>query len=389
MQYYFYKVFKTIILDNPLDFKNILYRLSGIQKKRLILDIIDSRVEQKFLNFITKNNFKHFFSNKYFEVLLNSSNLRKVKNVENLAKSTQVFNEFRKNNITFAPLKGINLFYKEPSLKTRNLSDVDVLVKEEDLPKAILICKNNGFDTKIWEDYLPKKHTIYSNPNLVHSNKLAQLDIHTTVFRDNEKANELFFKNILLDKNKIILNNEILLLHLIYHGTTKDSFNVGPIFIMDLIFLINKHKIDWPYVLKLAEELSMEYELSLVLSYLIKTNILPKSFTRYVINNYRVVEDLDKIFLSIPSRSNLDKVAGESSILKKLFFLLKIFFSKEFILEHSNQKLSIRKVLKKTTTLFRRYAQTFFSLTFKKDNIARQKINLSRNFKNFISEPKR
>ena len=42
-QYYFYKVFKTIILDNPLDFKNILYRWSGIQKKRLILDIIDSR----------------------------------------------------------------------------------------------------------------------------------------------------------------------------------------------------------------------------------------------------------------------------------------------------------------------------------------------------------
>ena len=62
----------------------------------------------------------------------------------------------------------------------RPISDIDILIKKENLIEVLKVSEDLGFDIAKWKTIKKEGLEIYRNPNPFHKNGLAQLDIHTT-----------------------------------------------------------------------------------------------------------------------------------------------------------------------------------------------------------------
>ena len=100
------------------------------------------RIESFFLNQIEPHLVSQSLGERNYLKLKNNGNIRAIRTLENLRFAKKIHKELNLQNIDHVFLKGINMhkyFYqKNPSL--RPLSDIDILVKKEDLVEVINIC---------------------------------------------------------------------------------------------------------------------------------------------------------------------------------------------------------------------------------------------------------
>ena len=200
--------------------------------------------------------------------LLSRSNQRLIKTLSNIQAGLEVAELFKSNNIDFILLKGFflsNFIYENRA--DRPINDVDILVKKKDLMSAKSLIENhlNYKQQSI-------KHTnlrFHINPFLSQDN-LARVEIHYQIFKDNEKRIEdLVFnsvREIKFKSNKLyFLKSELNLLHLIFHGTSSGNLDVGIQYLLDIKFILEKEKINFDCLFKLAKKLNLLNELNLTL----------------------------------------------------------------------------------------------------------------------------
>lgn len=117
----------------------------------------------------------------------------------------------KNNSIHLIPVKGIGLLLdKVADFKSRELEDIDILVKKEDLENVIEILKEEGYNQ------VSSGEISYYN-----SDEFAIVDIHTEIDYINQKRFNTFFDNDC--KNRLEPLEHII--YIIYHALIHHGIN--------------------------------------------------------------------------------------------------------------------------------------------------------------------
>lgn len=156
--------------------------------------------------------------------------------------------EFSKNEICFMPLKGSIMQKMYPSIEYRNMADIDILVKEEDLKKAGIALKNIGYVV----DTLGGNHDTYTKKPYLHIevhraliDELYELSkYYNNIWEDNRIYND---KD---DKYHYYLTDNDFYIFMICHAAKHFSYGgTGFRTIIDeYIYLNNKDNLDFNYI---------------------------------------------------------------------------------------------------------------------------------------------
>lgn len=156
--------------------------------------------------------------------------------------------EFSKNEICFMPLKGSIMQKMYPSSEYRNMADIDILVKEEDLKKAGIALKNIGYVV----DTLGGNHDTYTKKPYLHIevhraliDELYELSkYYDNIWKDNRIYND---KD---DKYHYYLTDNDFYIFMICHAAKHFSYGgTGFRTIIDeYIYLNNKDNLDFNYI---------------------------------------------------------------------------------------------------------------------------------------------
>jgi len=369
----------TSILENF--FKN------KISKSIFLLNQLKESEKIDFINYISKSRIENFIATKLKEhsVQLNDdfiekelqimSSKRAIRTAENIRFAKLLSIELQKENIEHFYLKGFALqkyIYNDFSI--RPLSDFDIFINLKDVKKTLEILKGLNFNTGKWNNLKEKNFILYANPNLAHNIAPAKIDIHTNIFK-NKATNELFLKDCFsyLKKNDAqepIYCIESLFIHLLYHGTSHSSYNVGPMFIMDLMHMINSNKLCWDSVGSKISRYKLDKEFT-------EINIYIKSFFGKSLikkdNNTKskiAFSDMTEILLSPPENSSLFIANKQKGFISKVRVIYDKLFNKEQILLHNNQKFTFIIFLQ---NFYNKVTRHFFALFEKNSSIKASK----------------
>ena len=163
-------------------------------------------------------------------------------------------------------LKGIaaaETVYPETGL--RHCHDLDLLVQPKDLPRAISSLSQT--------DFQPGFQGNYGSQQLLHSSGFP-VTVHTTLFqvapynRGFEEIWDLTWETVICGRRAVILQPEESLLHICVHAATVGS-RFSPCWAADASLIIRKlGPLDWPRLLRYAEEAPLAIPLSVTLDYL-------------------------------------------------------------------------------------------------------------------------
>ena len=219
-----------------------------------------------------------------------------------------------------------------------------------------------------------KNFILYTNPYPAHNIAPAKIDIHTNIFK-NKATNELFLKDCFSyvkknDAEEPVYCIESLFIHLLYHGTFHSSYNVGPMFIMDLMYMINSNKVCWDSVSSKISRYKLDKEFT-------EINIYIKSFFGKSLikkdNNTKskiTFSDMTEILLSPPANSSLFIANKQKGFSSKVRVIYDKFFNKEQILLHNNEKLTFIILLQ---NFYNKVTRHFFALFEKNSSVKASK----------------
>lgn len=125
-----------------------------------------------------------------------------------------IYELFEKNDIDFVPLKGavIAEYYPEPWMRTS--CDIDILIKKEQIAKAIQLLQTN--------EWVLKEKTVYNDYSLYYKD-LVHLELHFNIretFASLDKVLDKVWDNTEICDgftHKLKQNNEFVLFHLLAH----------------------------------------------------------------------------------------------------------------------------------------------------------------------------
>lgn len=224
------------------------------------------------------------------------------RNIRIYKKINTILSSFNKANLKVIPLKGIFLaekIYENIAIRAIT-SDIDLLIKKEDLQKVNSILEGLGYKTSVHKKLLPcaiNKSHMNSINYFKNDESLPCLHIHwhivnislpTYMYTKNIKIARLFkfAKPITIANTQALeLMPEHLIIYLAEHAL-KHSFD-RLILLSDIDAVIKKYnkKINWQKLVEEAEEFEMQKQVFYGLyftNYFLKTNI-----PDYVLNNLK------------------------------------------------------------------------------------------------------
>lgn len=338
--------------------ENELNNLSSKEIGQLFKRVKNSRIEEIFLQSLIEKDIVNIGSYAIKPIQLHSKK-RYLRTLENIRYGLLISNELKKKNIRHCFLKGLALIFKcDLDPKLRGISDIDILIQEEDIKPLFDILLKLDFDLKVWSNVDFKKLTFFRNPTIKHKFSSAQIDIHFIVLtnlNDSVFENHCLFNNTNEKQSALpVYSTEDLFIHLLYHGTIHNSYNVGPVFFYDLILLLNSGKVDWEVAYKKVIKYKLEKELSSVMSVCKEFTDLPNNLEEKIIFFDReTINDLKKVFIAPPNSSSALSYKAKKN--KKLHYIFKKLFAKESYLDHSHQKTTIILFLNHLFLLFRKH----------------------------------
>lgn len=191
----------------------------------------------------------------------------------------KILNAFDQNDIQVVPLKGAYLSYAVYERSSiRQMLDLDLMVKWEDMPKAINILETFGYmatGTFHWDEEC--RRFDHHGPGYRHpSGSMVELhwniiDAHSIGERE-IAIGEIFINRarpgLLLETKTYLLTPEDLILHSIVHQTLHHTFHLGIREFYDIKRIYEKFKdnIDWGLLISSAKELKIERPVMLILT---------------------------------------------------------------------------------------------------------------------------
>ncbi|MDR4499312.1 MAG: nucleotidyltransferase family protein [Candidatus Scalindua sp.] len=279
-----------------------------------------------------------------------------IKNKGQIKSLVEVLKVFQNAGIKVILLKGSHLVqfvYKD--LGFRPMSDIDIMVKKDDMHKAVELLFQMGYgllgeSNDAQEKMICIRELIKSYdrhmPTLCHRKGIKKLDLHWTlpdspVSVDIEGIWNRALTEEINGTNVLVLSSEDLLLHLSFHASIKHRFNYyGMKQLCDIATTINKNGIDWDKLILNSEEFGAEkcLYLTLRLSKEILDARVPETILQSIkpdfINEKIVIEAQKRVF----SRKSIkpafeiisyhDKLTPNNSLFKRISFVFKRIFIK-------------------------------------------------------------
>lgn len=146
------------------------------------------------------------------------------------------------------------------------MRDLDLLIKPEQVIEAFELLKAHGY-RHLYDNGLPETHFTHSEhlAPLVSPDGIA-VELHHRLIADSDfdsdsdslsGADEALWSRSLLkgigSTQVRFLAPEDLLFHLCLHATQRHQFNLGPLALTDIVFLLETHQIDWTVFFKVCE----------------------------------------------------------------------------------------------------------------------------------------
>jgi len=191
----------------------------------------------------------------------------------------RILDTFDTNTIQVIPLKGAYLAYAVyERFSIRQMLDLDLLVRWEDIPKAITILEALGYiatGTFHWDEEC--RRFDHHGPGYRHpSGSMVELhwniiDAHS-IGEKEIAIGEIFLlraqPGLLLETKTYLLTPEDLILHSVIHQTLHHTFHLGIREFYDIKRIYEKFKdsIDWGLLISSAKELKIERPVMLILT---------------------------------------------------------------------------------------------------------------------------
>ncbi len=346
------KLLGEIFFNNDFDI-NVLKSLNQKEKDIFTNYVSQCRVESYVLKSIGSIGAKSLGRNNYLKLKKNAA-IRTIRTLENIRFSKKITSALSAKKIMHIFLKGINMHKHiyQNNHDLRPISDIDILVKKEDLIEVIKVSEELGFDISRWKTIKKDGLELYKSPNPLHENGQAQLDIHIeikgSIYQDKIDFG-LFAKDLILSE-KHYCSVEDLFINCVFHGTRQSNYNVGPIFIIDLWHFFHYESINWNIVSKKIKKYGLEKEISYILKYFKNKTDLPLVLNKFEKPSDVIESSLNTILLAKPKNSSIFSIYS----IDGLKILAKKFFSKKFIKDHNFQKFTFIDFCNNFMHLFRK-----------------------------------
>lgn len=371
------------------------YILNQIDDRNQIINYaIENRLERPTLDFLIKYKNKKCLIN---NLLKKNTNKRNLKSLIIKNSILEISKELSESNINYVLLKGANFIDTDYCYTNRNLRDIDILIEACHIPRSIKIFEKMGYlffkkNNSVISDYMNNGYS-YDLPPMRNDNGVC-IEIHFKIFAKNKESPCKFGKGMLDNKiTKEIYKRKInfckegyLILHLIYHGTSKGFFDNGLHLILDLNKMFYNKTINIDELLELATKYNLYKEV--VLSLNIISHI--KYVNRYLESNNlylkeELIENTKFLLASKTSKPDLDYLVYDyrENFLKKLFrslFVPKSIVEREFLLSKNNPYIVIY-YFKRWSRQAHKNAREFFKLMTEKDKkLKARSINILKNY---------
>ena len=218
------------------EFDHLLEQIPGISEQSLLDLLIYNGISILWLEYIVKNGHTHRFSQLFIERLNDQKKVSIATLNLQMEIMRQIHDIFVSNNIEYLYFKGSNLrytIYDNPTY--RPASDVDLLIREDDINRAASKLAEAGFDLRL--DHKNISH------ELIAVKKTVALDLHWHIFRPGRtkySLNDYLFSNRMMFEDLNGLNSEASLVVMLVHPAfTKYIMSPASL----LIHLVDQHKL--------------------------------------------------------------------------------------------------------------------------------------------------
>ncbi|MGB1283909.1 MAG: nucleotidyltransferase family protein, partial [Polaribacter sp.] len=131
---------------------------------------------------LKRANFLHYLPEELVNYMIHITDLNRERNQQIIAQAKELNELLLANSITPIFLKGVGNLFQDlyEDIAERMLSDIDLLVSENDISKAIHILKENNY--YILKQDIPESHGRHY-PKLVHTTKISGVEVHRKMLR--------------------------------------------------------------------------------------------------------------------------------------------------------------------------------------------------------------
>ena len=363
----------SIFSNNKFD----LSRVKSIDKNQTneIINIFNhGRVEKRLLDFLEKTKIKRLWSDDLLKKLKINHTLRILNNKKIMKDFYDISSALNRENIRFIPLKGIHINLLKQDRFDRNIRDIDILIDKKDIQKALSILLDSGYaheneNNFILGDFSKMSSSLYDIPPLF-SNSNTCIEIHYKILNRDDCD---LSKQMLLSTNKLDFEDqeicvgdlESLFLHLVYHASSKQGFDVGLQIIEDICTLFDAKDFDLKKAITLSKKLNLSAEVFLFLNLIRKYKIRNIDLKRYLnfenYFNYDIAETFTSLVIYNSATQESIKIFD-----RNLITLFGNVFSKGSVEYYGFSKKNLSSkiwiIIKKFLRLSRIYLTIFYKL---------------------------
>ena len=267
-------IYKSLVLDDSHLIADDLKQMSERDWADLINVSHDHRLGPVLYQSLARDSIVELIPENLIENLQAQYQLHRVRNLKAYQALTELVELLKSNNIASVALKGAYLsIFAYPDIALRPMRDLDLLVPEQQVIYAYDLLIAKGYK-RLHGSGGPESalETAHHLPALVSSTGIV-VELHHRITQPAKYETCLITQNIwsrsMVKKigkvNVQFASPEDLLIHLCEHASIHHLFNIGPLILSDINYLVNTHELDWGYILQATKEYQLTKALLITL----------------------------------------------------------------------------------------------------------------------------
>ncbi len=265
----------------PYEFLDLLSSIDDDQWDELVSEAYSQKLAPLLYSFLAKQDVSLSLPFHLIEQLHQTYLSNTVRNMLFLNESEIILAALQNAGIPATGLKGIYLLeHVYPNIGARSMNDIDLLVKEQDLPNCLAVMKELGYQIDTYFDLTDENIDTKHVPPMRKAGS-PWVELHWTLLEEDEPftidADALWQRTVpaqIANVGAHALGVEDLILHLCLHLTYQHYLNLGLRGLLDIALVIHKFsaEIDWQKLVEIARSWGAERVTALTLK-LVETQL--------------------------------------------------------------------------------------------------------------------
>jgi len=252
-------IYKSLVLSNTYLIADDLKQMNEKDWADLINISHDHRMGPVLYQSLTRESIVEFVPQEVVENLHSQYQVHRVRNLKAYQTLAELVELLKSSNIASVALKGAYLsIFAYPDIVLRPMRDLDLLIPEQQVIDAYELLIAKGYK-RLHGSGGPESALVVE---LHH--RITQPDKYKTCLITQNMWSRAIVKKV--GKVGVQFSSpEDLLVHLCEHASIHHLFNIGPLILSDINYLVNTHELDWGYILQAAEEYRLKKALLITL----------------------------------------------------------------------------------------------------------------------------